>query len=159
MMRHHRRACLALVAAAVLGGCAADDAAPSSSTAATSGSSSSTTARSSTSPPASSTVPATHGVPVTDALARDVTGEVTLTGYLVIDNGSPRLCELLLELTPPACGGVSISVAGPVDSASLLDSGAGVRWSPFPVDLTGSFSGSKLVAAGPSPQLAAPAVP
>jgi hypothetical protein len=98
-------------------------------------------------------VPATAGVPVTDALAQNLTGQVTLTGFLVIEAGSPRLCELLLDGVPPACGGVSVSVAGPVDAPGLSDSGAGVRWSPFPVDLSGSFSGSKLVADGPPPQI------
>lgn len=102
-----------------------------------------------------STLPPTLGVAVTDALARNLTGQVTLTGYLVIEAGSARLCELLLEVTPPACGGVSVSVAGNVDAPGLLDNGAGLQWSPFPVDLSGSFSGSKLVADGPPPQLVA----
>lgn len=99
--------------------------------------------------PTATTLPVTTGVPVTDVLAQNLTGQVTLAGYLVIEAGSARLCELLLEVEPPACGGVSVSVTGPVDAPALLDSGTGVRWSPFPVDL----AGSKLVADGPPPQL------
>lgn len=92
--------------------------------------------------------PTPVGTPVPTALASGTTGHVTLAGYLVIDDGSARLCELLLDLEPPACGGMSVSVRGSVDHPELHASGS-VRWSAAQVDLSGNFTGSVLQADSP----------
>ncbi len=153
-----RVAFVAAVAALLLAACAAEDSPATSSTASTAAS---TTAAPTTAALATTntTLPPTVGVLVPDALSQDLTGDMTLTGYLVIDQGAARLCAELLQPEPPACGGMSVSVAGTVDSPAMRAAGTGVRWSPFPVDLSGSFSGSKLFAGGPPPQLVPPTIP
>lgn len=106
----------------------------------------------------STTIPA--GVKtVPEILGEGLSGTVTIAGYLVIEAGSPRICESLLEVEPPGCGGMSLAVGGSVDTPHLQDSGMGVRWSSEIVFLSGTFSGSKLIADGPPHQHRDPAAP
>jgi hypothetical protein len=57
--------------------------------------------------------------PVSVAIAVDdeLTGSVTLTGFL-LDDGQVRLCDAIMESYPPQCGGASVVVEG-VDVTAL----------------------------------------
>ena len=47
---------------------------------------------------------------VSDALSGDVTGAAAVKGFLVVDAGGARLCEVLAESYPPQCGGAALPI-------------------------------------------------
>lgn len=52
------------------------------------------------------------GLTVSEALASDLDGPLTVTGLLLDDGDSTRLCETVLESYPPQCGEPSLLVEG-----------------------------------------------
>jgi hypothetical protein len=73
----------------------------------------------STQPPAAAGAPGPGGgLSVGEALASDVDGPLLVRGYLIERDGELRLCELILESSPPQCGEPSLRVEGPAPSAS-----------------------------------------
>ena len=66
----------------------------------------------------------------------------SVTGHLVVTNGSVSLCGALSESSPPGCGDLRARVVGlDVDRRdALADQSAGsVAWSSDPVTLRGSL--------------------
>lgn len=52
------------------------------------------------------------GLTVSEALASDLEGPLTVVGLLLDDGSSIRLCEVSLESYPPQCGEPSLDVEG-----------------------------------------------
>jgi hypothetical protein len=68
-------------------------------------------------------------VTVSQALAGDVDGPVTVTGFLIQQDGATRLCEVSLESMPPQCGGPSLHVEGvTIDEVDGAQTAQGVTW-------------------------------
>jgi hypothetical protein len=65
---------------------------------------------------------------VPEALAQG-SGEVTVTGSLVVADGEVRLCEVLLESFTPQCGGASLVVEDLDVEALPLAAEGDVAWS------------------------------
>lgn len=72
-----------------------------------------------TQPPASAgaAVPG-GGLSVTEAIASELDGPLMVRGYLIERAGGLRLCEAILESSPPQCGEPSLRVAGPAPAPS-----------------------------------------
>ena len=85
------------------------------------------------------------GLSVSEALASDLEGPLLVNGYVVVADGEARLCETLLESSPPRCGGASLRVDG-VDVAGLdgLAAAGGVTWTEAKISLTGLVAGGVL---------------
>lgn len=99
---------LSVLAALVLGGCGGSD--DSSDAAGTS---------------ASDSTPASQGAPipggglsVQEAIDSDLDGLLMVRGYLIERDGELRLCDAILESSPPQCGDPSLRVEGPAPAAS-----------------------------------------
>jgi predicted secreted protein len=93
-------------------------------------------------PPRTST--ATAGIDVGE-LVDGESGDVAVRGFVIWDNTSARLCEVLLESYPPQCGGASVDIADPERLGVDLEEAQGVRWTSNVVTLVGSFDGERLV--------------
>ncbi|MBW3618678.1 MAG: hypothetical protein KY461_00395 [Actinobacteria bacterium] len=52
------------------------------------------------------------GLTVSEARASELDGPITVTGFLIDDGTSTRLCEASLESYPPQCGEPSLLVEG-----------------------------------------------
>lgn len=58
------------------------------------------------------------GLSIQEALDSDLEGPLLVRGYLIERAGELRLCEAILESSPPQCGDPSLRVEGPAPSAS-----------------------------------------
>ena len=67
------------------------------------------------------------GLSVAEALDTDAAGVIAVSGFIVADETSVRLCELLAESLPPQCGGASIVLAG-VTADGLNELPGGEKW-------------------------------
>lgn len=76
-----------------------------------------TRADSTTAAPAGAPIPG-GGLSVREALDSDLDGPLMVRGYLVERDGELRLCEAILESSPPQCGEPSLRVEGPAPAAS-----------------------------------------
>lgn len=79
---------------------------------------------------------------ISDAVDHDGSDVIAVTGYVVIDTGSARLCASLAESFPPQCGGDSVTITNP-DATSrlpLVEEGS-TQWSEEPVIVLGRMSG------------------
>ena len=78
---------------------------------------------------ASSGMPVDGGLTVSDALASGTEGILAISGFVLDDGETARLCEALAESFPPQCGGASIPLVGyqPV-LAGQLTQAQGVAW-------------------------------
>ena len=94
------------------------------------------------------------GLSVAEALETDATGVIAIRGFIVADEGSVRLCELLAESFPPQCGGASIVLAGfsadglaelPNDETLGLDTAQGITWTNQSVSFLGELADGELV--------------
>lgn len=101
---------LSVLAALVLGGCGGSDDSSSSDATGTS---------------ASDSTPVSQGAPipggglsVQEAIDSDLDGPLMVRGYLIERDGELRLCEAILESSPPQCGDPSLRVEGPAPAAS-----------------------------------------
>ncbi|MBD0349429.1 MAG: hypothetical protein ICV59_09780 [Thermoleophilia bacterium] len=113
-----------LVLAAGLAGCAGDD-----------------SDRATTAPPAGSAVG--PGLSVAQAKASTVAGPMLVRGALLVDADRTRLCEALLESSPPQCGEPSLEVRALDLSQLALERGGDVRWAEE-VKLLGTIEGGVL---------------
>lgn len=68
-------------------------------------------------------------------------GDVSVIGYVVIDEAGARLCEALAESFPPQCGGASITIANPDALTVALEREQSTQWSDERVRLDGNFDG------------------
>jgi len=82
------------------------------------------------------------------ALATDATGPIAVSGFLVNDGTTARLCEALAESYPPQCGGAGIPLIR-YDAAELapLSTNGAVTWSDAPVIVFGTIVDGALVTA------------
>jgi hypothetical protein len=86
------------------------------------------------------------GLSVADALATDASGIIALKGFLLVDDGGARLCEVLAESYPPQCGGASIPVTGYQEVLSVpLSNAQGVSWTDQFVSFLGEMVDGTLV--------------
>lgn len=94
------------------------------------------------------------GLSVAEALDADTAGVIAVSGFIVADKTSVRLCELLAESLPPQCGGASIVVTGVTadglnelpDSDKLgLQTAQDVTWTNGIVSLFGEVVQGELV--------------
>jgi len=74
------------------------------------------------------------GLSVRDAIDSDLDGPLMVKGYLIERNGELRLCEAILESSPPQCGEPSLRVEGPAPSPSEQ-----------PASLLGEVDGEKII--------------
>ena len=58
------------------------------------------------------------GLSVQEAIDSDLDGPLLVRGYLIERDGELRLCEAILESSPPQCGEPSLRVEGDAPSAS-----------------------------------------
>ena len=58
------------------------------------------------------------GLSVREALDSDLDGPLMVRGYLIERDGELRLCEAILESSPPQCGEPSLRVEGQAPAAS-----------------------------------------
>jgi predicted secreted protein len=79
---------------------------------------------------------------------------VTVGGFVVVDAGSARLCEVLMESLPPQCGWAWIVVPN-IEGLDLeFERAGGVAWTPSPVEIAGFFDGTRFIADGGAPDTA-----
>ncbi len=74
-------------------------------------------------------------------------------GFLVTDETGTRLCSTLLESFPPQCGWAWVVVPNPDGLDYVFDEARGVRWTPSPIVLPGTFDGVRLLADGGGPDV------
>jgi len=89
-----------LVAVLVLGGCGGAESEPSEPV-----------------PSAGQPIPG-GGLAVRDAIDSELDGLLMVRGYLIERDGELRLCEAILESSPPQCGEPSLRVEGAAQAAS-----------------------------------------
>lgn len=58
------------------------------------------------------------GLSIQEALDSDLEGPLLVRGYLIERDGEPRLCDAILESSPPQCGEPSLRVEGSAPPAS-----------------------------------------
>ena len=78
--------------------------------------------------------------PVTQlADAADRDGDAVLDGFVVVRDGTARLCEVLMESFPPQCGDPSVVIAN-IEAADLeFTSADSTMWTDLPVTLSGTL--------------------
>ena len=96
-------------------------------------------------PAVSSGVLVNGGLTVEEALRTDATGVLAVKGFLVADQTTIRLCDLLAESLPPQCGGASVTVdVASIDELTFddevpLESAQGVTWTNATITLLGEL--------------------
>lgn len=100
---------------------------------------------SATQPPVTSSATAPIGV---SDLADLAPGPVIVEGFVVWDQSSARLCELLMESYPAQCGGTAVEIADPDELVVVFDEAGGVRWTAGPVILSGTWDGERFAIDG-----------
>ncbi len=80
--------------------------------------------------------------------------QVTVGGFVLVDPGGARLCEVLMESFPPQCGWAWVVVPN-IEGLDLeLERSSGVAWTQSRVEIAGFFDGTRFVADGGSPDVA-----
>jgi hypothetical protein len=83
---------------------------------------------------------------VSDALSGDVTGAAAVKGFLVVDAGGARLCEVLAESYPPQCGGEALPVTNYEEFLGVpVQEAQGVMWTDDVVSFIGLIVDGTLV--------------
>ena len=84
---------------------------------------------------------------VSDALESGASAEMSVSGFLVIDDSGARLCDVLAESYPPQCGGAgALPVTGFEESVDVpLVTAQGVSWTDERVVLDGEIVDGTLV--------------
>ncbi|MBK5266864.1 MAG: protease inhibitor I42 family protein [Acidimicrobiia bacterium] len=75
---------------------------------------------------------------------------VRVSGFLLDDGASTRLCELLMESFPPQCGGAWVVIANPGSLDPELREAQGIRWTDLPFVIDAQFDGDRLVLDDPA---------
>jgi len=69
----------------------------------------------------------------------DISGDINVLGYVVIDENGTRFCSVLLESFPPQCGAPSVDLVDLDTTALDLQEERGVRWTDDIVILLGRY--------------------
>ncbi len=84
------------------------------------------------------------GLTVAEARAYDGDDPVAVTGSLVVEGDTARLCTAMLESYPPQCGQPSLVLDGfDLDSVDVHTEG-NVAWADEPVSVVGTVNGDVL---------------
>lgn len=75
------------------------------------------TSASTTSPSLGAPIPG-GGLSIAEATASNLDGPLLVRGYLIERDGELRLCDAILESSPPQCGEPSLRVKGPAPGPS-----------------------------------------
>ena len=98
--------------------------------------------------------PVTPGIPwspefamsVPEILASETAGAATVKGFLVIDAGGARLCEVLAESYPPQCGGEALPITNYEEFLGVrVQEAQGVTWTDDVVSFIGMIVDGTLV--------------
>jgi predicted secreted protein len=98
-------------------------------------------------PPGTSTATA-GAIEVGALLAGDAVEDVTVAGFVVWDDTTARLCEVLAESFPPQCGGAAVEITNPDALGLTLEEAQGVRWTQGRAEIVGDYDGSTLTVTG-----------
>ena len=83
---------------------------------------------------------------VSDVISGDVTGAAAVKGFLVIDAGGARLCEVLAESYPPQCGGEALPITNYEEFlVAPVQEAQGVTWTDDVVSFLGLIVNGTLV--------------
>ena len=98
--------------------------------------------------------PVTPGVPwstefsmsVSETLAAEAAGAAAVKGFLVVDAGGARLCEVLAESYPPQCGGDALPITNYEEFLGVpVQEAQGVTWTDDVVSFIGLIVDGTLV--------------
>ncbi len=89
-------------------------------------------------------------VPVSSLFDGEGARLARVSGFLLDDGASTRLCELLMESFPPQCGGAWVVIANPGLLDPELSEAQGIRWTDLPIVLNAQFDGERLVIDDPA---------
>ncbi len=89
-------------------------------------------------------------VPVSSLFDGEGARLVRVSGFLLDDGASTRLCELLMESFPPQCGGAWVVIANPGLLDPELSEEQGIRWTDLPLVIDAQFDGDRLVLGDPA---------
>ncbi len=79
--------------------------------------------------------------------------QLTVGGFVLVDPGGARLCEILMESFPPQCGWAWVVVPN-IEGLDLeLERSGGVAWTQSRVEIAGFFDGTRFLADGGSPDV------
>ena len=87
------------------------------------------------------TVESPSGVPASigGIIDGDISGDINVLGYVVIDENGTRFCSVLLESFPPQCGPPSVDLVDLDITAISLQEEDGVQWTDDVVILLGRY--------------------
>ncbi len=91
------------------------------------------------------TVPLPIPVRVADLFDGEGARQAMVDGFVVWDDVSARLCDVLMESFPPQCGSPWVVIANPGSLIDPLESAQGVRWTQGVASIEGYFDGDRLV--------------
>ena len=91
-------------------------------------------------PPATSS--AIAPIEVAELLQSPAATEASVIGFVVIDEGGARLCEVLAESFPPQCGGPAVVITNPDALTVALEQEQSVQWTSERVRLDGTYDGT-----------------
>lgn len=112
------------------------------------------TAPPTTEPTSPSTTPAAVAIPVADLFDGEGPRDALVSGFVLWDDASARLCDSLLKSLPAQCGGLALVIADPENiDITLFDEtplqvAQGVSWTPGPIELEGRFDGNRFIVGG-----------
>jgi hypothetical protein len=94
----------------------------------------------------STTLETSDGVPASIAgvIDGEISGDINVLGYVVIDSNGSRFCSALLESFPPQCGAPSVDLADLDNAAVDLQEEQGVQWTDGVVVLLGRYNNGTL---------------
>ena len=101
-------------------------------------------------PPSTATATAPDDTPAPIQVSELFDGEgprtAVVAGFVVWDDASARLCEVLMESFPPQCGNPWLVIADPENLSLELEEASGVRWTQDVVEFEFYYDGNRLVA-------------
>jgi hypothetical protein len=87
-----------------------------------------------------------YSMSVSEVLSGDVTGAAAVKGFLVVDAGGARLCELLAESYPPQCGGAGLPITNYEEFLGVpVQEAQGVTWTDDVVSFIGLIVDGTLI--------------
>ena len=92
-------------------------------------------------PTTSSTAETSDGLPASigGVIDGEISGDINVLGYVVIDQNGTRFCTNLLESFPPQCGSPSFDLVDLDTTALDLQQAQGVEWTDEIVVLLGRY--------------------
>ena len=100
--------------------------------------------------PASTSVDSPSGVPASigGIIDGDISGDINVLGYVLIDESGTRFCSVLLESFPPQCGAPSVDLVDLDPTALDLQEEQAVQWTDEIVVLLGRYSNGTFAVLG-----------